>query len=195
MRRLPLAAALPRAAPSRRPSVVHRGRDPTPSPGTGAARASDVDRGGSDGLPIAFKPSRGSRETYARIAEQARLQHRQRIEGRPVHELLEIVEGQGLARLPEPSPGDLFLDLEGARFARDGGREYLFGLWAGGASEAGEADGGWAFTDDEERAAFEATIDAIMAAVVRRSGPARLSLRPLRADRAEEADGPPRDAR
>ena len=35
---------------------------------------------------------------------------------------------QGLARLPAPSPGDIFLDLEGDPFARDGGREYLFGL-------------------------------------------------------------------
>ncbi len=81
-------------------------------------------------LPIAFKPSRGSRDTYTRMREQARVQHQQRTPGRPVHELLlPVVEGQGLSRLPDPSPGDLFLDLEGARFAREGGREYLFGLW------------------------------------------------------------------
>ncbi len=85
-------------------------------------------------VPVAFTPARGSRDGYTRLAHQARLQHRQRTEGRPVHELLDLVPGQGLARLPEPSAGDLFLDLEGARFARDGGREYLFGVWAGGAS-------------------------------------------------------------
>ena len=65
-------------------------------------------------------PSRSSRaearsDTYTRIREQARVQHEQRTLGRPVHELLlPVVEGQGLARLPDPSPGDLFLDLEGA---------------------------------------------------------------------------------
>ena len=73
--------------------------------------------------PIAFTLRRGSRETYERIHHQARLQLEQRQERRPVHELLPVVEGQGLTRLPAPSPGDLFLDLEGARFAREGGRE------------------------------------------------------------------------
>ena len=64
-----------------------------------------------------------------RLREQARVQLEGRIKKEPVHELLlPIEEGQGLARLPAPSAGDVFLDLEGARFARDGGREYLFGL-------------------------------------------------------------------
>lgn len=114
-------------------------------------------------LPIGFKPSRGSAETYGRIREQARLQHTQRTLGQPVHELLPVVEEQGLARLSEPSPGDLFLDLEGARFAREGGREYLFGLWRR-TDEAGAVQytGAWAFTDAEERAAFEALIDRII---------------------------------
>jgi uncharacterized protein len=49
-----------------------------------------------------------------------------------VHELLPIEPGQGLARLPAPSRGDLFLDLEGDPFAREGGREYLFGLVTAG---------------------------------------------------------------
>ena len=117
-------------------------------------------------LPIAFKPSRGSRDTYTRIREQARVQHEQRTLGRPVHELLlPVVEGQGLSRLPDPSPGDLFLDLEGARFAREGGREYLFGLWgrpAGAPAASRQYEGLWAFTDADERTAFEATIDRIM---------------------------------
>lgn len=118
--------------------------------------------------PIAFKPRRGSRETYERIHHQARLQLEQRKERRPVHELLPVVEGEGLARLPAPSPGDLFLDLEGARFSREGGREYLFGIWG---PRAGQADGepvyegGWAFDDGEERARFEAAIDRIVQTV------------------------------
>ena len=79
-------------------------------------------------VPVTFKPSRGARETYDRLGDQARVQHQQRREGRPVFERLPIVPSEGLSRLPQPSPGDLFLDLEGARFARDEGREFLFGL-------------------------------------------------------------------
>jgi predicted RecB family nuclease len=117
-------------------------------------------------MPIAFKPQRGSRDTYKRIREQARVQLEQRTAGQPVHELLlPVVEGKGLARLPAPSPGDLFLDLEGARFAREGGREYLFGLW-GRRDDAPtvppQYDGLWAFTDADERRAFEVTIDRVM---------------------------------
>ena len=83
-------------------------------------------------VPIAFTPSRGARETYGRIGDQARVQHQQRTEGRPVYERLPIVPNAGLCRLSAPSAGDVFLDLEGARFAREGGREYLFGLYANG---------------------------------------------------------------
>jgi len=115
-------------------------------------------------LPIAFKPARGSRDAYVRIREQARLQLAQRTTGQPVHELLPARDGQGLARLPAPSSGDLFLDLEGARFARDGGREYLIGLWRHDRPDAVRYAGTWAVNDREERAAFESTIDEIMRA-------------------------------
>jgi hypothetical protein len=80
-------------------------------------------------LPLPFRPRRGSEETYIRLREQARVQLEGRIKGEPIHELLLPIEtDQGLARLPAPSGGDVFLDLEGARFARDGGREYRFGF-------------------------------------------------------------------
>jgi uncharacterized protein len=117
-------------------------------------------------LPVPFTPARGSRETYARLREQARVQHAQRTTGRPVYELLPAEEGHGLARLPEPSPGDLFLDLEAARFAREGGREYLFGVWT---RENGYT-ALWAFSDADERAAFEATIDRMVCALAEHSG-------------------------
>jgi uncharacterized protein len=110
-------------------------------------------------VPVAFTPARGSRETYNRLGDQARVQHQQRTEKRPIVERLAVVENEGLCRLPEPSPGDLFLDLEGARFAREGGREYLFGVWTGR-----DYLSWWALDDAEEQAAFEAVIDAIMAA-------------------------------
>ena len=83
-------------------------------------------------VPLAFKPKRGSADTYLRVREQARLQFESRGRLWPLHELRPFEEGKGLARLPEPSPGDIFLDLEGDSFAREGGREYLFGLVTAG---------------------------------------------------------------
>ena len=107
-------------------------------------------------LPLPFTPTRGSRETYERLREQARLQHEQRTLQRPVHELLPVEPAQGLCRLPEPSAGDVFLDLEGAAYAREGGREYLFGLWLDGTYQRW-----WAHDDAEEQRAFEAVMDLI----------------------------------
>ncbi len=108
-------------------------------------------------IPIAFKPSRGSKDTYERLREQARVQVERRTTGRPVYELLRIEPGRGLTRLPTPSAGDLFLDLERASFAREGGRAYLFGLRSASVAYSSW----WAFDDVEERAAFEAVIDGI----------------------------------
>jgi len=109
-------------------------------------------------IPLTFKPKRGSAETYVRVREQARLQLESRGKNPPLHELLLPVEPEkGLCRLPAPTPGDLFLDLEGDEFAAEGGREYLFGL----ATADGGYESTWAFTDREERRGFEAVIDRI----------------------------------
>jgi predicted RecB family nuclease len=113
-------------------------------------------------VPVRFTPSRGARETYGRIGDQARVQHQQRTEGRPIYERLPIVPNAGLCLLPAPSAGDVFLDLEGARFAREGGREYLFGLHANGSYRCW-----WAANDAEERMAFEQVMDAISEAWAR----------------------------
>ena len=134
-------------------------------------------------LPIQFKPSRGSADTYERLAHQARLQHEQRTTGTPRIDLLPVQDDEtaaregpaGLRRLPAPSPGDIFLDLEGARFGRDGEpREYLFGVLAFDSPpsprlrRAGQQPDDastyrccWAFDDGSEKAAFEAVMDAI----------------------------------
>ncbi|PYU17686.1 MAG: nuclease, partial [Acidobacteria bacterium] len=61
-------------------------------------------------LPIRERPEHGSKEGYARVREQARVQVAGRNQGQPVHELLEVVDERGLSRLPEPSPGDVFFD-------------------------------------------------------------------------------------
>ena len=112
-------------------------------------------------LPIAFTPRRGSSESYERVREQARLQYASRDREPPLHELLAVESAKGLCRLPEPSPGDLFLDLEGDPFAAEGGREYLWGLVAADGSYRAR----WAFTERDERRAFEWAMDEIAAAL------------------------------
>ncbi|MDX1645071.1 MAG: TM0106 family RecB-like putative nuclease, partial [Thermoanaerobaculia bacterium] len=139
-------------------------------------------------LPLSWKPGRGSAETYERVREQARLQVETREHQELVYELLPLdptaeedggeeedeaaprPEPRGLARLPEPSPLDVFFDIEGDHFAAEGGREYLFGwayrdadgevaydrLWALESADGG-SDGGSA-----EREMFERFIGEMM---------------------------------
>jgi uncharacterized protein len=78
-------------------------------------------------LPLEWQPNRGSADTYVRIREQARIVIEARETGDRKFELLPVAHGFGLARLPEPSDGDIFLDLEGDPFAGEYGLEYLFG--------------------------------------------------------------------
>ncbi len=115
-------------------------------------------------LPLPFKPKRGAADTYVRVREQARVQFESRGKTPPLYEMREFEEGNGLSRLPEPSPGDLFLDLEGDLFAAEGGREYLFGVVALDADGAPSYRPFWAFTEHEERQAFESVMDLILAA-------------------------------
>ncbi len=117
---------------------------------------------GSLPLPLPFTPRRGGAETYIRIREQARLQLAGRTHGAPIYELLPITPDQGLARLPVPSTGDIFLDLEGDPFARDGGQEYLFGLVTATPDGEVQARACWACSNGEERAAFESVVDEIL---------------------------------
>ena len=112
-------------------------------------------------VPLAIRPKRGALDTYLKVRAQARLQLESRGLLWPLHELRGLEEGRGLARLPEPSPGDVFLDLEGDSFARDGGREYLFGVVTVDAAGAPAYRAYWALSDAEERAAFESVMDLI----------------------------------
>lgn len=110
-------------------------------------------------LPIPFSPARGAREGYTRIREQARIQLEARNEGQLKFESLHNDPGEGLFRLPSPSVGDIFLDLEGDPFVEEGGREYLFGV------VTTDSDGNliyqsrWALDRAQERAAFQGFID------------------------------------
>ena len=101
-----------------------------------------------------------------RIREQARIQVAGRAEGKVLYELLQDYEsGNGLERLPPPTPGDLFLDLEGDAFAFGHGINYLFGILElrqpsfdlGPRKKAGTPRylSYWAATPAEEKIAFE----------------------------------------
>lgn len=78
------------------------------------------------GLPA--KPSRGQAVTYEQLAHQAQLQVAARTTNTIPVERLPVEPGRGLAKLPEPSPGDVFLDFEGDPFVGANGLEYLTGF-------------------------------------------------------------------
>jgi predicted RecB family nuclease len=113
-------------------------------------------------LPIQNRPEHGSRDGYVKVREQARVQVAGRNQGQPVHEVFEVTDEHGLSLLPEPSPGDIFFDLEGDPFVAVGGREYLFGFaWE---EQTGQQmyDRRWAMTTEEEKRAFEWFVDSVM---------------------------------
>jgi predicted RecB family nuclease len=111
--------------------------------------------------------------TLERLREQARLQLAGRELGRPVEDpLWERIPprtdepGRGLALLPEPTRADLFFDIEADPWLEEHGREYLLGVLSV------ERDGTsyrplWGHGVEEERAAFEAFIDDVVARLER----------------------------
>jgi uncharacterized protein len=99
-------------------------------------------------------------DTLWRLREQARLQAHQRRTGERTIELLAAEPGRGLARLPEPSAGDMFFDMEGDPLF-DGGLEYLFGIITVDDGEE-RFHAFWAHDRDEERAGFQAAVDFMM---------------------------------
>lgn len=114
-------------------------------------------------LPLAWKPDRGSTEAITRVREQARIQQEARVSGERKFEVLPVEPGFGFTKLPAPSEGDIFLDLEGDPFVGEHGLEYLFGyLFKEGNGEPAYK-GTWAFTRAEEKQAFEHFVDFVMA--------------------------------
>jgi predicted RecB family nuclease len=112
-------------------------------------------------LPLSWKPERGSAASYERVREQARVQVQGRMEKKPVHETLPVEKDLGLSRLPAPSTGDVFFDLEGDPFVEGGGLEYLFGYAF--EKEGLQYRGDWAVSRGQEKAVFEAFVDFVMA--------------------------------
>src|SRR5947208_460082 len=112
-------------------------------------------------IPLKERPKRGSREAIEHVREQARLQVSGRNGNKLVHELLPVVEATGFCRLPEPSRGDVFLDLEGDPFAGEQGLQYLFGFAVWNADGELSYEKQWALNRDEEKKGFEWLVDEI----------------------------------
>ena len=130
--------------------------------------------------PLPERLDDASREALARIEAQAEIQVRgerlkktisDRIEP-PRDREGELVPNQGLLVLPEPSPGDLFFDIEGDPFFGSeevDGIDYLFGVIEPGRPDADGQPSFHAFwsieegtvTTGAERRAFEALIDLV----------------------------------
>ena len=121
------------------------------------------------------------RDALKRIHAQASIQVRGESAGAMVSERIApprdrdgiLIPNQGLLMLPEPSPGDLFFDMEGDPFFISDevdGIEYLFGVIEPGRTDAvgqpafhkyWSIEGGTVTTRGERRA-FEALIDLVM---------------------------------
>jgi len=100
------------------------------------------------------RPSRGNKDTYVKLHRQAQIQFQGKTENRHIAELIESDQEKfGLRRLPKPSAGDLFFDIESDRFYKDGGLEYLFGI---AFHENGKRvyKAWWALNRKEEKQAF-----------------------------------------
>jgi uncharacterized protein len=112
-------------------------------------------------MPLQWRPDRGAAKSFEKIREQARIQVEGTKAGKTLYETLAPASGFGLARLPQPSPGDIFFDFEGDPFVGDGGLEFLFGYVFADPDGSEKYVGDWASNRQEERRAFERFIDFV----------------------------------
>ena len=111
-------------------------------------------------LPIEPPLESVAKTTLGTIREQARIQLEGREEERYKYELFpDVDDGRGLSRLPEPSPGDLFFDIESDPHLLDEGLEYLFGYCD--VEETFEAL--WGLSRSDEKRIFEEFLDIVTA--------------------------------
>jgi predicted RecB family nuclease len=112
-----------------------------------------------------------SESSLTTIWNQARIQVEGRKSGKVIYELFEDFEpNKGLAALPLPSKGDLFLDFEADPFACTTGLEYLIGIASRDEQDMEVYDAKWAFDRTEEKKAFEWLIARIMQGLKRDPG-------------------------
>ena len=112
--------------------------------------------------PYRQKPEKGNPETYKKIHNQAKVQLRGREQKKKVYDLLPFEELRGLNRLPHPSKGDLYFDIEGDHFYDDGGLEYLLGLSFQNSKGKLIYDKYWGMNRKEEKTAFTSFMKFVM---------------------------------
>ena len=108
-----------------------------------------------------------NKDALARLRQQARLQVERKTAGELTFEVLApLGEHLGFQALPEPTPTDLFFDMEGDPFVGDDGLEYLFGVteMVGGRPKHHAF---WAHDSQAERRAFEHVMDFLIERVNR----------------------------
>jgi predicted RecB family nuclease len=114
-----------------------------------------------DALPETKVPKLRA-STFVNLRHQAELQLHRRRTGEHRVDLLPAKEDRGFALMPEPSVGDIWLDLEGHPwFEPARGLEYLFGWIELDADGQPEYECLWARDRREEKLAFEQLMDAI----------------------------------
>ena len=101
-----------------------------------------------------------TRATLDGLRRQAWLQVESRDSEVPMHERLSPEPGRGFARLPPPSPGDIFFDIEGDPYWGPDGLEYLLGTVTIG-NGGPEYEPLWAHDRTGEQVAFERWVDGV----------------------------------
>jgi predicted RecB family nuclease len=100
--------------------------------------------------------------TFEKLRHQAELQLHRRQTGEHRVDLLPIAPERGLALLPAPSPGDIWLDFEGDPwFEPARGLEYLFGWVFLDENLEPKYECLWARDRTEEKASFERLLDLV----------------------------------
>jgi uncharacterized protein len=150
--------------------ILTRQRKALKAAGVGSRRA-------FAGLETVPTLDRVSTDSMARAHAQARVQVAGEDSGRLVWEFIvperaddgALAPNRGLTALPPPSDGDLFFDIEGARYysedSKEYGLQYLFGI-----ADSSELDhegrpvyhAFWSFDRDDEKQAFQRLVDFIV---------------------------------
>lgn len=108
-----------------------------------------------------------AKETREKLAIQASLQDARK-QGAPTFELRKLETGKGFFLMPQPNPGDLFYDIEGDPYYREGGTEgleYLHGVWGGNSFHVY-----WGHDLQEEKEALERLFELFQATIARHPG-------------------------
>ena len=113
--------------------------------------------------PIGWVTRATTAAKLGKLKQQAQLQLSARETGPMYRALVPQEPGTGLAGMPEPTAQDIFFSFERAPFAGPNGIQYLLGVVATNDTGVSGYTGEWAMTEAQEKEAFEAFVDAVMA--------------------------------